>query len=291
MEKQKILRAGEIAKQVKEHAKAIIKPGVPLLEIAESIEAKIIELGGKPAFPVNLGINEITAHHTPSYNAMTLAHGLLKIDFGVQIDGWIADTAFSLNLENNEENKKLIEASDIALKNALKILKENIRVSEVGRAIQTTAESYGFSPIINLSGHEMKQHDLHAGITIPNIDDGRTASLKKGLYAVEPFVTNGTGKVYEGRPSEIYSLIEDKTPRSPGARELLNFIAEEYQTLPFCSRWLVKKFGTKILIALKQLEDNGNLHHYPELIEVSKAKVSQSEATVLIDKDTTITTE
>ena len=105
MDKEKILLAGKIAKQVREYIKPQIKKDTPLLEIAEKIESKITELGGKPAFPTNLSINEITAHYTPAHNDEALAHGLLKIDFGVHIDGWIADTAFSLDLENTEESK------------------------------------------------------------------------------------------------------------------------------------------------------------------------------------------
>ena len=62
--------------------------------------------------------------------------------------------------------------------------------------------------------------------------------------------------------------------------------------MPFCSRWLVKKFGTKALPALNQLEQNGNLHQYPQLVEVNKGIVAQTENTILIEKDgkKTITT-
>jgi methionyl aminopeptidase len=112
MEIQKIIKAGKIAQEVKKYIKPLIKKATPLLEIAEKIEEKIIELGGKPAFPTNLSINEIAAHYTPSYDDETLAHGLLKVDFGVHIDGWISDTAFSVDLENSKENQKLIEASE-----------------------------------------------------------------------------------------------------------------------------------------------------------------------------------
>ena len=113
-EKQKILQAGKIASQVRQFAKTIVKKDVPLLEIAEKIEAKIEELGGKPAFPTNTSINEIAAHDTPSHDDETKAHGLLKIDFGVHINGFVADTAMSFDLDSgtsSEENKKLIEAS------------------------------------------------------------------------------------------------------------------------------------------------------------------------------------
>ena len=297
MDTEKIIQAGKIAKQVREFAEKLIKPNMPLLEIAEKIESKIKELGGKPAFPTNLSINNIAAHYTPSHNDETLAHGLLKIDFGIHIDGWIADTAFSIDLENNDENKKLIATAKDALKTATDRVggwapgKDNITLSQIGATIQETIESHGFSPIINLSGHSMKQHELHAGITIPNIDNNQNTKLTKGLYAIEPFATNGSGKVHDGSPSGIYTLIDEKNPRSPIAREILKFIAEEYQTLPFCSRWITKKFGSKALFGLKELENNRNLHQFAQLVETPNAKVAQAEHTILIDKEVKIITE
>lgn len=290
-QKQKILKAGEIAKKVKEYAKSIVKKDMPLIEIAEKIESKIIELGGKPAFPTNLSINEIAAHYTPSYNDETRASGLIKVDMGVHIDGFIADFTFSIDLENNSENKKLIEASEKALKNAIEKVKEEKSLGEIGKAIQETIESYGFSPIVNLTGHEMNEYELHSGLTIMNIANKNSDKLKKGLYAIEPFATNGSGKIYEGKPSGIYQLIDDKNIRSNDARIILNYIGEEYRTLPFCSRWLVKKFGVKTLFALRQLEENGNIHQYPQLVEVSKGKVAQSEDTILVYDEVIVTSE
>jgi len=290
MNTQKILKAGEISKQVKVYAKTIIKKDVPLLEIAEKIEAKIIELGGKPAFPCNLSINNIAAHYTPSHDDSTLAHGLLKVDLGVHVNGFIADTALSFDLENSQENKKLIETAESALEIAEKNFKEGVSLSQVGSLIEKEIESHGFSPIINLSGHGIDEYDLHAGVTVPNIDDKREIKIKKGLYAIEPFATTGSGKVHDGKPSGIYHLQNEKNVRSPIAREVLEFIIKEYKTLPFCSRWLVKKIGTKALFGLKQLEDNGNLHHYAQLVETENAKVSQAENTILIEKEVIVTT-
>jgi methionyl aminopeptidase len=289
------LKAGQIASQVRQHAKKIIKKGVPLLEIAEQIENKIIELGAKPSFPVNLSINEVAAHYTPSYNDETKAHGLLKVDFGAQVNGWISDTAFSIDLENNEENKELIKASEEALNNAIELIKtkkENITTSEIGAIIQKTIESKKLNPIVNLSGHSMQEFDLHSGITIPNIDDKRNIKIENGLYAIEPFVTSGNGKVYDGKPSGIYILNQAKNVRSPLAREILDFIIKEYQTLPFCSRWIIKKFKTKSLFALKELENNNIISQFDQLIEISHKPVSQTEHSILIEKDKiTITTE
>jgi methionyl aminopeptidase len=291
MEKEKILQAGKIAKQVKDYIRPLIKHGMPLLEIADKIEARIFELGGKPAFPTNLSINEIAAHYTPSFNDETKAGGLLKVELGVHIDGWVADLAFSIDLENSQENKKLIEAAEHALQSVKKILKPKVSTSEIGKVIENSIREKSCSPIINLSGHSMEEYDLHAGINIPNIAESSGMQLKDGLYAIEPFATSGSGKVKDGKPSGIYSLVDERTPRSDNAREVLNFIIEEYQTLPFCSRWIYKKFGAKGLFGLKQLEDNQNLHQYPQLIEVSKAKVAQAEDTFFLDKEVIITTE
>ena len=297
MNTEKILQAGKIASQVRTFAEKLIKPDISLLEIAEKIESKIEELGGKPAFPVNLSINNIAAHYTPSHNDETVAHGLLKIDFGVHVDGWVADTAFSIDLENNEENKKLIQAAEDALQAATDFVAKNLRggrvgtLSQIGATIQETIEGQGFSPIINLSGHSMEQHELHAGITVPNIDDERKIKLEEGLYAIEPFSTTGSGKVHDGSQSGIYILVEERAPRSPTAREVLEFIAENYQTLPFCSRWIVKALGSKALFGLRELEKNGNLHQFAQLVESPGSKVAQAEHTILVDKEVKITTE
>lgn len=327
---QKILKAGKIASQVREYFKTIIKKDMLLLETAEKVENKIIELGGKPAFPVNLSINDIAAHYTPFYNDETKAHGLLKIDLGVQIDGFIADTAFSIDLENSDENKKLIKAGENALNNAIKLIKEKIdndnklinknkdannelvnkkevinkgmagedgkvlgcgvKLSEIGATIQQTIEKHGFSPIVNLSGHSMGKYDLHSGITIPNTNDNKNIKLKEGLYAIEPFSTSGNGKIQDGNLSGIYIINKVKNVRSQSARKILDFIQKEYQTLPFCSRWIIKKFGAKSLFALRELENNEVIKQFEQLVEVSHAKVSQAEHTVLIDRDKVIVT-
>ncbi len=291
MDKEKILLAGKIASQVRDYIRPLIKKGTPLLEIAEKIESKIIELGGKPAFPTNLSVDNIAAHYTPSHNDETFAHGLLKIDFGAHVDGWISDTAFSVDLENSGENKELIEASEQALGKVIEIFGQGAMLNKVGEIISKTIEAKGFAPVVNLSGHEINEYDLHAGLTVPNIPNKSGEVIEKGLYAIEPFASTGSGRVHDGKPSGIYQLVSEKNPRSSLAREVLNFIVDEYRTLPFCSRWLVKKFGTRALFALHQLEDNGNLHQFAQLVESSGTKISQAEHTILInDEGKTVTT-
>ena len=274
-------KAGEIAKQVEEYAKSIIKPGIPLLEIAEKIELKINELGGKPAFPSSLSINDIAAHCTPSIDDKTLASGLLKIDLGVHVQGCIVDFAFSLDLENNEQNKKIIEASELALKQAIKTCKPGIELWRIGEVIQEAITKSGLSPVRNLSGHELSSYKVHAGLTIPNTNNNNNTKLPEGVYAVEPFSTSGTGLVYDSKPSGIYALEEKRAVRNKDAREILAFIEKEYSTLPFCERWIKKKFPNSGF-ALNLLEKEGILHQYSQLVEKSHGLVSQAETTILV---------
>jgi len=136
----------------------------------------------------------------------------------------------------------------------------------------------------------MQEYDLHAGITIPNVKNNATSEIGEGLFAIEPFATPGVGKIYDGKPSGIYQLVSAKSIRNQNARDILEYITTYYSTLPFASRWLVEEFGTKALIALKQLEQNENIHQYNQLVESSKAKVAQAENTFIIEKDKVIKT-
>ncbi len=290
---EKTRKAGMILKEVREYSKSFIKKGMKLIEIANKIDSKIIELGGKPAFPVNLSINEVAAHATPAWNSEEVASGLLKVDIGVHVDGFVADSAYSIDLDDNEDNKRLIEAAESALNDALKAARKGARLRDIGKAIESSMEKSGFSPIVNLSGHEVKQYDLHAGLTIPNIDNGDETILEDGVYAIEPFATFYSGKkgsVKNGKPSGIYQLKKNGNVRDIFAREVLGFIITEYRELPFCSRWIHKKFGDKGLLALRQINQSGLLHEYTQLVETNGKKVAQAEHTLLIKNGDKIVT-
>ncbi len=279
-------KAGEIAKKIVDYAKEIIKPGMLLSEIAEKIHKKIEELKAVPAFPVNLAINDIAAHYHPSLEDETKAEGLLKVDIGVHVNGYIADTAFSLDLTPDKKYKELIKASEEALNNVLKKLEKNpdLTLNEIGKIIQETIENKKFSPIINLSGHSLSQHDLHSGITIPNYANGSKNKLKEGAYAIEPFATTGEGKIYEGGSSNIFRITEPKNPRSSNARKILDYIWKKYKTLPFSLREIQERFPIA-RISLKELEQQGIIKNYPQLIETSHQPVSQAEHTIIIEND------
>src|SRR3989338_1909477 len=168
------IKAGQIAKQVKDFAKELIKPGMKLIDIATAIDNKIYELGGQTAFPCGLSIDEIAAHYTPVPGDERTAEGLLCIDIGVSFDGYIADTAFTLDLTKDNMHKCHIELNKKILDNISKIIKPDMKVCDVGNSATDTLEEWNkennskFSIIKGLCGHKLGHHLIHAGITIPN---------------------------------------------------------------------------------------------------------------------------
>ena len=276
------IKAGKIASEVRELARKIVKKDVLVIEIAEKLEEFIESKGAKPAFPIDVSCDEIAAHYSPLFQDEMKAKGLVKIDIGVSVDGFIVDTAVSIDTENLEQNKKLIEASEKALEKALAVLKPEIELREIGKVINEEITSSGFSIIRNLSGHSIKRYKMHAGITIPNYDNGNEWKLQDGVYAIEPFATTGEGLVQDGKGSQVYMLIEKKPTRDSFSRQVIDFIEKEYSTMPFSSRWLVKKFGNRVLFCLANLERENILHHFTQLVEKSRMPVSQAEHTFMI---------
>ena len=128
-------KAGKIASEVREFAKNFVKKDMKLLDIAEKLESIILEKGAKIAFPVNLSLNEIAAHATPVPNEETTAIGLLKIDIGTNIDGYIGDTAISLDLTKDKRYKSLIKFNTSLLHAAKNIIHSEIKIGEIGHAI------------------------------------------------------------------------------------------------------------------------------------------------------------
>ncbi|MBT3940987.1 type II methionyl aminopeptidase [Candidatus Woesearchaeota archaeon] len=281
----KFRQSGKIARQVKKYARPLVKEGAKALDIAEAVEAKIVSLGGKPAFPVDVSVNDMAAHYVPIVeDALTLKKGdLVKIDLGVHVDGCVTDTAFSVSIGKNAENEKLIKASDEALKIATSMAKPGVRLKEIGAAVEKKIMSYGFEPIRNLNGHGVGEWTIHSAPSIPSFDNGNTQKLKEGqIIAIEPFATTGSGYVKSGKGSGIYSLHSRGNVRQ--FREVLEWVKSEYKTLPFAKRHVANKFGKlKAGLALKLFVAKGIIKEYSTLPEDTKGcKVSQSEHTVII---------
>ena len=168
---EKLKKAGKIAAQVLEYGKGLIKKDASLLEVLDKIEAKIFELGGKLAFPAQISCNHIAAHHCPEEDDKTIfSDQLVCLDVGVHVDGFIGDTAVTVDLSGKHED--LVKASREALENAIKTIKVGVTLGEIGKIIQDTIQRYGFAPIRNLSGHGLGVYEQHTKPSIPKKNSG-----------------------------------------------------------------------------------------------------------------------
>jgi methionyl aminopeptidase len=280
------LRAGKIASEVRESARKKYHLGSTLLEICESVESQIRGMGAEPAFPVNTSLNDIAAHYTAEPNdSTTVKEGdVLKIDIGVQIDGYIADTAVTVCYDPKYES--LVKAAEAALAEAVRAARANTKAGDIGRVIEATITKFGFRPIQNLSGHSLQQYTVHAGKSIPNIwtRGSSFALLPNEAYAIEPFVTtkDGQGVVYEGKMRNIFGITSRKPVKDEEADKLLDLIWSRYRTLPFAMRWLTDRYDEKDVRRLMEtLIKKKNVHSYPILVEGHGKVVVQAEHTLI----------
>ncbi len=288
------IKAGKIAVEARDYALTLVKENASLFDIAEKIEEFIIKKNCMPAFPVSLARNEIAAHYTPLPDEKTIFEkgDLVKIDLGTCINGYISDTAITVEIKTNE-NKELIKASDEALREAIKICQIGTEIWQIGKVIEETISSYGFNSIKNLSGHGLGNYEVHRKPTIPNFNNENKEKLQKGQFmTIEPFATTGSGYVKEGKPSTIYSIQKKQSIRNPITKKIYDYVEKEYKILPFCKRQLIKKFTLpQINLALKDLENNKIVKEYSQLPERSNGLVSQHEHTLLIDEKVIVLTK
>ncbi len=289
----KYLLAGKIAAEVREASKPLIKIDAPLLEIAEKIEAMIREKGALPAFPVNLSLNEMAAHYTPLKNdTAAIKNGdVIKVDIGVHVDGFVGDTAYTISF--NEKHDNLVRASESALEEAIKLCKPGVLLSDISAKIEETIKGFNCNPVGNLTGHGLEQYNLHAEPQVPNVKFSSDYRLKENqVIAIEPFATNGAGRVKDSEPTVIFMFIGPKPVRNQDARFIMKFAEQfsyEEHSLPFAERWInLPLFRTRI--ALKELREKNILYEYPVLREVSKGIVAQSEHTVIVKDEPVVTT-
>ena len=143
-------KPGQIVSKVRKMAVDHVKADMKIIDLVEYVENNIIEMGGMPAFPCNVCINEVTAHYTsPPGDDSTIKRGdLVKIDLGAHVDGYIADSAVSVlvgandytDLDSYEHdlNLKMIETVQDALESAICTIKDGVELGKVGTAIEET---------------------------------------------------------------------------------------------------------------------------------------------------------
>jgi methionyl aminopeptidase len=289
LEKQRL--AGKIAGQALEYGLGLIREGRSLLEVAEQTEQRIVDQGALPAFPANISIDSVAAHFTPRHNDghLVFSRGsLVKLDVGVHVDGYLADTARTVEVGTRNWND-LIKAADEAVATAVEVIKPGVPMGMVGAAIERTIKSYGFRPIENLTGHSLKRYVLHADKSVPNVGNPRGGKSRQVVeagdsYAIEPFSTTGAGRVVGKKSSNIYRIVDYRESGTENADRLLRKIYECFRTLPFSERWC-HKLDRKAPYHLQKLMRKGIITGYPILVEAAGGMVAQSENTVVVTED------
>ncbi|XP_077450285.1 methionine aminopeptidase 2-like isoform X1 [Stigmatopora argus] len=318
-------QAAEAHRQVRRHVRGFLKPGMTMIEICERLEdcsRKLIKenkLNAGLAFPTGCSLNHCAAHYTPNAGDPTVLRydDVCKIDFGTHVNGRIIDCAFTVTF--NPKYDKLLEAVKDATNTGIKNAGIDVRLCDVGEAIQEVMESYEVEldgktyqvkPIRNLNGHSIGQYRIHAGKTVPIVKGGEATKMEEGeVYAIETFGSTGKGVVHDDMECSHYMKNFDvghvpirwvlpaaraRRPlarslahppvvvRLPRAKHLLNVVNENFGTLAFCRRWLDRLGESKYLMALKNLCDLGIVDPYPPLCDSKGCYTAQFEHTILL---------
>jgi methionyl aminopeptidase len=284
------IQAGKVSAKARDRGISRIKAGVSYLEVAQEATDHIEANADGLAFPVNISVNEIAAHYTPTHDDdLVFSVGdLVKFDVGAQVDGYIGDTAATVEVGTSNLGR-LIEASREALMTAIALIRPGVEITRIGESIQNTIESMGYNPIRNLTGHQLGQYSLHGNLAIPNVRDGSKDVVQEDqVFAVEPFATTGHGLVKDYKRSNIYRFLKKKEFTDEAMSTLIDHV-EPTRGLPFSERFAYTALE-KPEKPLRRLVAKGCLHSYAQLREISGGMVSQAEHTVLVTGSETVVT-
>jgi len=283
-------RAGKLARELREWILGNVSPPQTCLEIATRVEEEIARRGGRPAFPTGIGINGVTAHYAPQDGDERRIgeEDVVKVDYGVHFDGYIADTAVTVT--ESPKYQLMVETTKRALEAAIEVAKRDPRTGEIGRAIEAAAKREGFKTISNLSGHTVEQYTVHAGKSIPNVYAPNQPTLRRDeVFAIEPFLTPGDAAGYviddpEDKRVTIYSLVMRKRTGVRELDDLVDRIWEDRKSLPFTPRWYADGYAPgRLPKLLEELEKRRIARGYPTLVEASNSPVAQFEHTMKLE--------
>lgn len=297
-----VRKAAEVHRRVREHLAPRLNPGMTTTEAAETIENAVRSFMNEPdnkiagiAFPTGVSRNDCAAHYTPNAGDKTvlLYDDVVKIDFGVHVNGYIVDCAFTKTW--NSKYDKLLEAVKDATNTGIKEAGIDVRLTDIGEAIQEVMESYEVEidgevypvrPIRNLNGHNIGVNEIHAGKSVPIVKNFDETKMEEGEeFAIETFGSTGRGYVVAEGECSHYALKVDapKVPlRLNKAKALLATIEQNFGTLPFCRRYLDRVGEEKYLLALNNLVKEGIVQDYPPLMDSPGSFTAQYEHTILL---------
>lgn len=303
---EKVKEGAEIHRQVRSYIREWIQPGMKFTDICQRIEDKIRELTGFDekdplkrgiAFPTGVSVNNCAAHWTPNPGDNTVLEydDVCKIDFGVHIDGWIIDSAFTYT--SNPKFDPLLEIAKEATYTGIKAAGSDAILGEIGSDIQEVIEAaeieldgktYPLKSIGDICGHQIDRFKIHAGKAVPNIkfEEYTERMLPGEFYAIETFPSTGEGHVKPGPDCSHYMLnykegYKDKF-LAKNEKKLLETIEKDRGTLAFCLRWLENKKKTKFL---RKLIKSNVVVSYPPLYDIRGSYVAQFEHTIHIGEN------
>lgn len=198
-------RAGVIVWEVLQEMAAAASVGTTTFEIDRLGEARTREKGAVPAFKgyrgfpasVCISLNQEVVHGIPSKKRVLRAGDLVKLDFGVIVDGMFADSAITLPVGDvSEEAQRLIDVTRESMHRGIAMMTAAHRLHDVGHAVQGCAEAEGFSVVRDFVGHGIG-HRLHEDPQLPNYGRAGTGlRLRAGMVlAIEPMVNVGSYEV------------------------------------------------------------------------------------------------
>ncbi|KAJ2158154.1 Methionine aminopeptidase 2 [Coemansia sp. RSA 552] len=293
-------RAAEVHREVRQNVRERIRPGMDLTTVAEMIEngtRTLSEASGFASgigFPTGLSIDHCAAHFTPnaSDHVVLQESNVLKVDFGVHVNGHIIDSAFTMSWD--DRYKPLLDAVKDATNTGIREAGIDVRLGDIGAAIQEVMESYEIEldgkttqikPIRNLCGHNIGPYKIHSGKSVPIVANNDQTRMEEGeLFAIETFGSTGRGYVEEEGACSHYAKNDGSfaPPRIPSAKKLLGTITKNFGTLPFCRRYLDRLGESHYYLGLKTLVDSGVVASYPPLCDVPGSYTAQFEHTLIL---------
>lgn len=295
-------KGAEIHRRVRHKAKSSIKPGMTMTEIADLIENSTRAYAGNVhtksagvGFPTGLSVNHIAAHYTPNTGDKNVLkqEDVMKVDIGVHVNGCIVDSAFTLTFDDKYDS--LLQAVKEATNTGIKEAGIDVRLGDIGGAIQEVMESYELElegktypikAIRNLNGHNIGDYVIHGGKTVPIVANGDTTKMEEGeTFAIETFGSTGEGYVIPQGECSHYALAHEyqNVPvMGDRCQKLVKSIEDNFGTLPWCRRYLERAGEDKYLLALNQLVRQGVIEDYPPLVDVRGSYTAQYEHTILL---------
>lgn len=183
----------------------LVAPGVTTAELNRVAETFIRDNGAIPSFlgydgfpaALCMSVNDVVVHGFPS--DYVLKEGdIVSVDCGTFYKGYNGDSAYTFPVgEVDAETRKLLDVTKASLYEGIKAAVDGNRVGDIGHAVQTYAESFGFGVVRELEGHGIGRR-MHESPGVPNYGrQGHGPKLKSGMtICIEPMITAGTKSVY-----------------------------------------------------------------------------------------------